>query len=120
MKKKTDKKYSPPRSAYQSFCSQPGCNEITVTCKCILDDGKPCGQVGHPDFWKHDEQNMVPVVQHGHFLIDKDKGRNVNHKVGEPRYCPAPMRKYTWRMFKGKERWMSIPRGQKKAMGWDY
>ena len=84
-----------------------------------MEDGKICNQMGHPSFYKHDENNMVPVIEHGHFVPDIDVGRNINHRVGVPRYCPDEMRVYGWRLYQKQDRWDKIPLGQKHAMGWD-
>jgi hypothetical protein len=61
---------------------------------------------------------MVPIIEHAHFLPNRDIGRNVNHKVGLPRHCPKSMRVYGWRLYQKQDRWLKIPKEQKDAMGW--
>lgn len=101
------KKYSPPDSDYSGFCKIPNCEERTVVCKL-------CGHRGHPTVYKHGKKNMVPQVAHGHFLPSIDIGRNVNHRVGKPVFCPKEMRVYTWRLPQEYQRWLRIPEEQKK------
>lgn len=114
-------RYEPKRSEFQDHCDVPHCNEErVVVCKRILPDGKVCGKLGHPDFYKYDEDQLIGVVEHAHFLINKDKGRNCFHSQPNA-IIPAPMeiRHYTWRTKRDIDRWLCIPGSVRENMGWD-
>lgn len=112
-------KYIPSRDKFSTYCSKPNCNEDHKVCTAIMDDGAPCGQIGHPDLYKCDEDHVVPIIEHAHFLPNKDIGRNTFHKVGKPLYAPQTMRVYTWRTYRGPDRWKKVPESVRKALGWD-
>lgn len=112
-------RFNPPRSKFGIQCSMDNCTLEYMMCKCIMEDGKICGQLGHPDFYKCDDEHVIPVIEHSHFLPDKDIGRNVIHRVGKPIYYPEHMRVYTWRTYRGPDRWKKIPKEIRKALGWE-
>ena len=111
-------KYSFPRNQFHKHCDFPNCGEEVVKCTAVLEDGKVCGCYGHPDYYKKDEDNLVVVVKHAHFLSDKDKGRNAFHKI---KIIPAPqeIRVYSWKTYRGPERWKKIPMDVRMNLGWD-
>lgn len=105
-------RYSPPKGAYKSECEYSSCKEKRVICQ-------ECGNYGHPDFYKHDEKHLIPIVEHAHFLINKDTGRNVFHKVGEPFICPEEIKVHTWRTIRGYDRWRRMPKEVRENLGWE-
>lgn len=105
-------RYSPPDGAYLPECTDPTCDQQKVKCKV-------CGHYGHPVFYKHDNERMIAEVKHAHFLINKDRGRNVFHKIGSPILCPDEWKVWTWRMVTDPSRWRKIPQEVRHNMGWD-
>lgn len=108
---------TPKRSMFGRHCDITDCSEQTVRCTSILDDGKICGQQGHPDFYKSDEDHLAIVIEHAHFLENKDMGRNVFHKIGIIE-APEEIKVKTWRTYRGAERWKKIPYEVRKNLGW--
>jgi hypothetical protein len=82
-----------------------------------MEDGKECGQYGHPDFYKNSDTTLMAQVKHGHFLPNADIGRNVFHAQEEIK-APQSMKVQTWRTPRGKKRWANIPRDVKNNLGW--
>ncbi len=113
------KKYNPPKGAFQNNCSISNCKQKRVICNNMDKDGKTCGMYGHPDFYKHSETDLIPIVEHAHFLINKDTGRNVFHKVGEPFTCPEHLKVYTWRTIRGADRYLKMPVEVRENLGWN-
>lgn len=112
------KKFTFPRRIFHRFCDFPKCDEKVVRCTAVLEDGKVCGCFGHPDYYKQDEEHLVMVVKHAHFLMDKDKGRNVFHLI-KTIIAPKDIRVPTWKTYRGAERWKKIPYEVRHNMGWD-
>ena|ERR1044072_5909331 len=108
-----------PRSKFSSFCRLKVCDKPTVICKAILEDGKICGQQGHPDYYKCDETHLIMVIEHVDFLEDKDKGRNCFHSTGKKIVAPESIKVNTWRTYRGKDRWQKIPKEVKRGLGWE-
>ena len=111
-------RYDPPRDKFTEYCQKENCWQDVVVCTAIRNDGKVCGVHGHPDFYKYGEDDIAPYVEHGHFLSNKDVGRNCFHRVGEPKKAPENMKRYTWRTPRPRERWANAPQEVKKEMGW--
>lgn len=106
--------YTPEAKFFSKICMDPKCMEKTVTCTI-------CGHKGHPDVYKHDENHVIPVIEHAHFLYDHDRGRNVFHSHGAKSKIPATeeMKQYTWRTKREISRWIKIPKSVRVAIGWD-
>lgn len=99
-------------------CDFPNCKEKKVLCNAKLKNGNICNRYGHPDYYKHDEEHLIMVIEHGHFTNNKDEGRNCIHSTGKVIKAPRSIRVYTWRTYRGKDRWLKIPKQVRKALGW--
>lgn len=111
-------KYNPSRDRFLRHCTLNGCTEPVVICRRIMEDGKMCGQHGHPDFYKNSDTTLMAQVKHAHFLPNIDIGRNVFHSQSEIR-APRAMMIPTWRTPRGRNRWQRIPDEVKRNLGWD-
>lgn len=113
-------RYMPDRRSFSRRCLRKNCDEITVTCNVILPDGKICGVKGHPDIYKHDDDHLIPVIEHAHFHTDVDRARNCFHSGGVKTIFKAPesIKEYTWRTKRDITRWALIPKEVKEQMCW--
>lgn len=111
-------RFNPPRSRFGNVCTIKDCKEEVVLCNLVLEDGLPCNCYGHRDYYKYDEEHIVPVIEHAHFMPNKDIGRNVIHNAGKPIHAPESLRVYTWRTIRGEKRFSKIPLSVRKALGW--
>lgn len=84
-----------------------------------MQDGKPCGQLGHPDYYKCSDDEIMLVIKHTHFLplSMQDTGRNDFHSAKKIK-APGSIKIWTWKTDRTGERWRRIPREVCENLGW--
>lgn len=109
-----------PRYLHRQTCIIDNCTQEIVTCTKILQDGQICGQKGHPDYYKSNEQKIVLVVKHTHFLplSMQDTGRNDFHNIKKIK-APSTVKIKTWKTDRTGDRMRRIPDEVRENLGWN-